>query len=83
MLILYGLAAAGVVAGWRAGGLARVAAAVDRGFILVNPQLEPLLPVAVFLQAAVGRPPAATWARLLAGGRPGRPGRLGRVRTSP
>jgi hypothetical protein len=67
MLILYGLAAAGVVAGWRAGGLARVAAAVT-AFILVNPQLEPLLPVAVFAQAAVGRPASATWSRLLAVG---------------
>ena len=67
MLILYGLAATGVVDGWRAGGLARIAAAVT-GLILVNPQLEPLLPVAVFAQAAIGRPPAATWARLVAVG---------------
>jgi hypothetical protein len=67
MLILYGLAAAGVVAGWRAGGLARVAAVVT-ALILVNPQLEPLLPVAVFAQAAVGRPTPATWARLVAVG---------------
>jgi hypothetical protein len=67
MLILYGLAAAGVVAGWRAGGLARVAAVVT-ALILVNPQLEPLLPVAVFAQAAVGRPTPATWSRLLAVG---------------
>ena len=67
MLILYGLAAAGVVAGWRAGGLARVAAALT-ALILVNPQLEPLLPVAVFAQAAVGRPTPATWARLVAVG---------------
>jgi len=56
-----------VVEGWRAGGLARVAAAVT-GLILVNPQLEPLLAVAVFAQAAVGRPLAATWARLVAVG---------------
>ena len=67
MLILYGLAATGVVEGWRAGGLARVAAAVT-GLILVNPQTEPLLAVAVFAQAAVGRPAAATWARLVAVG---------------
>jgi hypothetical protein len=67
MLILYGLAAAGVVAGWRAGGLARVAAVVT-GVILVNPQLEPLMPVAVFVQAAVGGPAAAPWARLTAAG---------------
>jgi hypothetical protein len=67
MLILYGLAATGVALGWRAGGLARVAAGATAA-ILVNPQLEPLLPVAVFLQAAVGRPAAETWARLTAVG---------------
>jgi hypothetical protein len=67
MVILYGLAAAGVVTGWRAGGLARVAAVVT-GVIMVNPQLEPLMPLAVFVQAAVGRPQAATWARLVAVG---------------
>jgi uncharacterized protein DUF6798 len=67
MLILYGLAAAGVVTGWRAGGLARVAAGAT-AVILVNPQFEPLLPVAVLLQAAVGRPVAETWARLTAVG---------------
>ena len=67
MLILYGLGAAGVVAGWRAGGLARVAAAFT-AFVLVNPQLEPLLPLAVLLQAAFGRPQAETWARLTAVG---------------
>jgi hypothetical protein len=67
MLILYGLAAAGVVAGWRAGGLARVAAAFT-AFVLVNPQLEPLLPLAVILQAAFGRPQAEPWARLTAVG---------------
>jgi len=67
MLLLYGLAATGVVTGWRAGGLSRLAALVT-GVLLVDPRLEPLLPVAVFLQAAVGRPAAATWARLLAAG---------------
>jgi hypothetical protein len=67
MLILYGLAAAGVVTGWRAGGLARVAAVVT-ALILVNPQLEPLLPLAVILQTAFGRPQAETWARLTAVG---------------
>jgi hypothetical protein len=65
MLLLYGLAAAGVVAGWRAGGLPRVAAALTF-VILVNPQLEPLLPLAVFAQAAFGGPSPAPWARLLA-----------------
>lgn len=67
MLLLYGLAAAGVVTGWRAGGLARVAAVVT-GLVLVNPQFEPLLPVALFLQAAVGRPTPATWSRIVAAG---------------
>ena len=81
MLILYGLAAAGVVAGWRAGGLARVAAAVT-AVILVNPQFEPLLPLAVLLQAAVGRPTAETWARLTAVGTLAVAGRLGRARIS-
>ena len=77
MLILYGLAAAGVVAGWRAGGLARVAAVVT-ALILVNPQLEPLLPVAVFAQAAVGRPTPAHLGAAPGRGDAGRPGRLGR-----
>lgn len=67
MLILYGLAATGVVAGWRAGGRARVAALLT-ALILVNPQFEPLLPIAVIAQAAVGRPTPATWARLAAVG---------------
>jgi hypothetical protein len=67
MLILYGLSAAGVVAGGRAGGPARVAAVVT-ALILVNPQLEPLLPVAVLAQAAVGRPTPEAWARLTAVG---------------
>lgn len=65
VLLLYGLAAEGIVAGWRAGGAARVAA-VATGVILVDPRFEPLLPVAVFLQAALGQPAAAAWARLLA-----------------
>ncbi len=65
MLILYGLAAAGVVTGWRAGGMARVAAGAT-ALILVNPQLDPLLPLAVLLQASVGRPAPETWARLTA-----------------
>jgi hypothetical protein len=67
MLILYGLAAAGVVVGWRAGGWARLTAGVT-AVVLVNPQTEPLLPLAVVLQAALGRPPAETWARLTAVG---------------
>jgi hypothetical protein len=64
MLLLYGLAAGGVVAGWKAGGAARVVAVVT-GVILVDPNLEPVLPLAVFAQAAVGRPTPAPWARLV------------------
>jgi hypothetical protein len=67
MVILYGLAATGIVEGWRAGGLAR-ASAVITGVFLANPQFEPLLPVALVLQAAFGRPTAAPWARLVAVG---------------
>ena len=67
MLILYGLAATSVVEGWRAGGLAR-AAAVVTGLILVNPQFEPLLPLAVVVTAAFGRPTPPPWARFLAVG---------------
>ena len=82
MLILYGLAAAGVVEGWRAGGLARVAAVVT-GLILVNPQLEPLLPVAVF---APGRRRTSRRRDLGAARRGGHAGRrwpAGTARTSP
>jgi hypothetical protein len=66
VIVLFGLAATLIVDGWRAGGLARVAALVT-GALLV-PGLEPLLPVAVFLQATVGRPVPAVWARVLAAG---------------
>jgi hypothetical protein len=56
------------VAGWKTGGAARIAAVVT-GVILVDPRLESLLPLAVFLQAAAaGRPAPALWARLLAAG---------------
>jgi hypothetical protein len=65
VLLLYGLAAEGIVAGWRAGGAARVVALVTAA-ILVDTRLEPLLPFAVFLQAGLGRPAPAGWARLLA-----------------
>ncbi len=67
MVLLYGLAAEGVVAGWREGGLSRLSALVT-GVLLVNPQTEPLLPLAVVVQTAFGRPAAATWARLAAVG---------------
>jgi hypothetical protein len=65
MLLLYGLAAEGILAGWRAGGLARAVALVTAA-IVIDPRLEPLLPFAVFLQASFGRPAAAVWARVLA-----------------
>ncbi len=67
VLLLRALAAAGVVEGYRGGGLSRVAA-VATGVILFLPGLEGLLPLAVFAQSAVGRPAAAPWARLLAVG---------------
>ena len=67
VLLLRAMAAAGVVDGYRAGGLSRVAA-LATGVILFLPGLEGLLPLAVFAQAAVGRPLAAPWARLLAAG---------------
>jgi hypothetical protein len=66
MILLYGLTASVIVDGWREGGLARVAAVVTG--VLLIPGLEPLLPVALFLQATVGRPVPATWTRLLAAG---------------
>jgi len=65
MLLLRAMAAAGIVEGYRAGALSRVAAGAT-GVILFLPGLEALLPLAVLAQAAVGRPPAAPWARLLA-----------------
>jgi hypothetical protein len=64
-LLLRAAAATGVVAGYRAGGMSR-AAAVVTGIVLVVPGLEPLLPVAVVLQAVWGYPPPAAWARLSA-----------------
>jgi hypothetical protein len=67
MLLLQGLVAAGVVAGWREAGWAR-AAAVATGVVVFTPGLEPFLPVVVLLQAVAGRPVAAPWARVLAAG---------------
>jgi hypothetical protein len=65
MLLLQAVVAAGVVAGWREGGLARAVAAVT-AVVMFTPGLEPLLPLTVLLQAAVGRPVPAPWARALA-----------------
>ena len=63
VLLLRAMAAAGIVDGYRAGGLARLAA-IATGVILFLPGLEALLPLAVFAQATVGL--AAPWARVLA-----------------
>jgi uncharacterized protein DUF6798 len=65
VLLLRAVAAAGVVAGWREGGVGRWCAAVTGAFLLV-PGLEALLPLAVVLQATVGRPRPEPWARVLA-----------------
>jgi hypothetical protein len=65
MLILEGVVAAGVVEGWRSGARGRAIAAFTAAVVMV-PGLEPLLPAAVALEAALGRPAAAAWARLLA-----------------
>lgn len=61
VLILRAAAAAGIVSGFRAGGRAR-AAAVFTAAVLLVPGLEPLLPLAVILQAALGEPRPAGWA---------------------
>jgi hypothetical protein len=65
MVLLQAVIAAGIVAGHREGGLARVVAAATAILVFV-PGLEVLLPVAVAVQAIAGRPAAAPWARLAA-----------------
>jgi len=65
MLLLQAVVAAGVVAGWREGGLARAVAAVT-AIVMFAPGLEPLLPLVVLLHAIAGRPAPAPWARALA-----------------
>jgi hypothetical protein len=65
VLLLRAVAAAGVVAGWREGGAGRWSAALT-GVLLLVPGLEALLPLAVVLQATVGRPRPEPWARVLA-----------------
>ncbi|MGH9889465.1 MAG: DUF6798 domain-containing protein, partial [bacterium] len=67
LLLLRGMAAAGIVEGYRSSGLSRVAA-VATGLVLFLPGLEALLPLVVLAQAAASRPAAAPWARLLAVG---------------
>jgi hypothetical protein len=65
MLLLEAFVAAGVASGFREGGKGRVVALLT-GAIVFMPGLESLLPVAVVLQAAAGRPEPATWSRLSA-----------------
>lgn len=65
MLLLQAVVAAGVVAGWREGGLAR-GVAVATAVVAFSPGLEPLLPLVVLLHAVAGRPTPAPWARVLA-----------------
>jgi len=67
MLILRGVVAAGIVEGWRAGGIGRAVSLVT-ATVMAVPGLEPLLPVALALEAAFGRPAPAAWARLAAAG---------------
>ena len=65
MVLLQAVVAAGIVNGYREGGLGRLVAVIT-GIVVFMPGLEVLLPVAVALQAATGRPAAAPWARLAA-----------------
>ena len=65
MLLLQAVVAAGVVRGFREGGVGRIVA-LAAGVIVFIPGLESLLPIAVVLQAAAARPEPAAWSRLLA-----------------
>lgn len=65
MVLLQSVIAAGIVAGYREGGLARLVAGATAVLVFV-PGLEVLLPVVVAVQAIAGRPSAAPWARLAA-----------------
>jgi hypothetical protein len=65
MVLLHAVVAAGIVSGYREGGLARLVAVITAGLVFV-PGLEVLLPVVVAMQAVAGRPAAAPWARLAA-----------------
>jgi hypothetical protein len=64
-LLLQAVIAAGVVEGFRAGGVGRIVA-LSTGAIVFVTGLESLLPLAVIAQVAAARPPAAAWSRLLA-----------------
>jgi hypothetical protein len=63
LVVLYGWIAAGVVAGWRQGGLARIASVFTFFVVFVANGFEPLLPAALVLGALLRRD-AAPWARL-------------------
>jgi uncharacterized protein DUF6798 len=65
MLLLQAVVAAGIVGGWREGGLAR-AVAVATAVVAFSPGLEPLLPLVVLLHAVAGRPTPSPWSRVLA-----------------
>jgi len=65
LLLLDALVARAVVEGWREGSWSRAVAGLT-GLAVMVPGLEPVLPLAVALQAAFGRPRAAAWARLAA-----------------
>lgn len=65
MVLLQAVVAAGIVTGYREGGLARAVAAATAVLLFV-PGLEVLLPVVVAVQAIAGRPASAPWARLAA-----------------
>lgn len=63
LILLYGLIGAGVVTGYRSGGLSRVAS-LFTGIVVFVPGLEALLPVACIAQAAATRPEPPAWARV-------------------
>ena len=63
LVILFGWIATGVLAGWREGGLPRIAAVFTTVVVFVANGLEPLLPAALVLGALLRRD-AAPWARL-------------------
>lgn len=63
LVILYGVIATGAVRAWGQGVVGRVVAVVTAALVLV-PGLEPYFPLALFLQAATGRPTREAWPRL-------------------
>jgi hypothetical protein len=65
MLILQAVVAAGVAVSFRERGLSR-AVAIATGIVVFVPGFEALLPVAVVLQATLGRPAPSAWSRFTA-----------------